>query len=311
MPINNQNILVTGVHGFVGEHVINELVQAGHKVTGTDRRSELSASLGEKVSQYISCDLSNPDDVRKINWNNIDSIIHLAGLSNVGASFEHPSEYMSVNTSVIIEMFEACIKANAYPRFIAISSGAVYKPTNDCIDESFETQATSPYAASKLASEILVSYYRGRGFDDATIARPFNHIGPGQGPGFIASDLSKQISYAGDGDEIQVGNLLTARDYTDVRDVARAYRMLAEADDLKGKIYNICSSKSVKGTDLFEEIVRVSGKSNISYKSDVNRLRPTDTPYVCGSNKKIQEDTGWQPEISLETTLADVLKSFE
>lgn len=310
MTKSKQTILVTGINGFVGEHLTNELVSCGHEVVGTGIQEQASDKINQKLKSYVKADLTNPSDVDQLNWDDIDSVIHLAGLSDVGASFGRAQLYMHINTAVIVELFESAMRANKFPRVIAVSTGAVYKPSDECITEDFPTQSTSPYGASKLASEHVVDYYRNRGFEDATSVRPFNHIGPGQGTGFIVSDLASQIHEADNGDEIKVGNLLTSRDYTDVRDVVRAYRMLCEADSLNNNLYNICSSKSVKGTEIFAGLVEASGKTDIRSESEVTKLRPTDVAFVCGSNQRIKEDAGWEPEIPLEQTLADVIKSL-
>jgi GDP-4-dehydro-6-deoxy-D-mannose reductase len=142
------------------------------------------------------------------------------------------------------------------------------------------------------------------------IARPFNHIGPGQNLGFLVPDLTKQVVDAERGlaEKIMVGNLEAKRDYTDVRDIARAYRLLLEKGK-SGEAYNICSGVSHSGQEMLDLILAKAG-SKVIVEQDPARMRPSDTPDIYGSHEKLTIDTGWQPEIPLETTLADVLADW-
>jgi GDP-4-dehydro-6-deoxy-D-mannose reductase len=152
-------------------------------------------------------------------------------------------------------------------------------------------------------------YYQGRGFD-CIVARPFNHIGPGQNPGFIVPDLTKQVIDIEKGlaQNILVGNLDAKRDYTDVRDITRAYRLLLEKG-VSGRTYNICSGRSISGHDILDEILRAAG-NRPPVEQDATKMRPSDTPDIYGSHDKITADTGWQPQIDIATTIKDVVADW-
>jgi GDP-4-dehydro-6-deoxy-D-mannose reductase len=196
------------------------------------------------------------------------------------------------------------------PRFIVISTGALYDAKAALpLTESSKVDPNSPYAVSKIGQEQMALYYTSRGFE-CIIARPFNHIGPGQGPGFIVPDLAEQIIKVekGEASEVMVGNLDAKRDYTDVRDIARAYRLLLEKGK-SGEVYNICSGTPRSGHEILEGLLAASG-GNVNTQQDPAKMRPSDTPEIYGSHDKLAQDTGWQPEIALEQTLRDVIADW-
>jgi len=302
------NILVTGSAGFVGGHLIKELQGNGHEVTAAINNNEnpLQGVLS------IAADLMIQDQVNeRINFKNIDAIIHLAGLAAVGPSFDEPHKYMQVNAGIEIILYEACIKQDSSPKFLIISSGTLYNPKKPMpINENSEVVPTSPYAVSKVAQESLAEYYSNRGFD-YVIARPFNHIGPGQNPGFIVPDFAKQVveSEKSEINEIMVGNLDAKRDYTDVRDIVRAYRLLIESEKTVNNTYNICSGNSVSGKEILDGLLEQS-RARVSVVQDPARMRPSDTPEIIGDHSKITKDTGWEPKIGLDQTLKDALEDW-
>jgi GDP-4-dehydro-6-deoxy-D-mannose reductase len=213
--------------------------------------------------------------------------------------------YINTNIGIQVNLFQAAIAQNVTPRFLIISSGSLYDPKAPLpISESSPINPSSPYAVSKLGQEQMAQYYSQRGFE-CIVARPFNHIGPGQGPGFIVPDLAQQIVT---GETVKVGNLDSERDYTDVRDIARAYRLLLE-NGKAGETYNVCSGKSVSGHQILDGLQKAAG-SSAAVEQDPSRMRPADNPVIYGSHDKLTADTGWQPEIKLETTLADVIADW-
>ena len=169
---------------------------------------------------------------------------------------------------------------------------------------------TSPYAVSKVTQEALAEYYSNRGFN-YVIARPFNHIGPGQNPGFIVPDFAKQIVAVerGETNKISVGNLQAKRDYTDVRDIVRAYRLLIESDNTDGKTYNICTRNSISGDEILQTLLSLTdAKVEIAQNPDL--MRPSDIPEVIGDYNRIKQDIHWEPVIKLNTTLLDSLNDW-
>lgn len=305
-----KKVLVTGVNGFVGHHLAKELAAHNISVVGIGGQDK-PGSKPKYVDDYLVLDLSDPKASKKIRFENIDAVIHLAGLAAVGPSFDNPLQYIETNIGIEVNLFEAALAQNKFPKFLIISSGGLYDPKASLpITEKSSLLPSSPYAVSKLGQEQMARYYGSRGFE-VVIARPFNHIGPGQGLGFIVPDLAQQIVDYKKGlvKEISVGNLEAKRDYTDVRDIARAYRLLIEKGG-PGETYNICSGKALSGHQILDGLLK---KADCSPKivQDPARMRPSDNPLIYGSHKKLTSHTGWQPEINIETTLADVITSFE
>jgi GDP-4-dehydro-6-deoxy-D-mannose reductase len=218
--------------------------------------------------------------------------------------------YINTNIGIEVNLFEAALKQKCFPKFLIISSGSLYDPKDKLpLIETSRVDPGSPYAVSKLGQEQMAQYYGQRGFE-YVIARPFNHVGPGQNEGFIVPDLTKQIVSVekGNGKNIKVGNLEAQRDYTDVRDIVRAYRLLVESGK-SGEIYNICSNKPLSGNDLLSKLIDLSS-SKPELISDPTKFRPTDSPVIYGSYDKLKKDTGWEPEIDIDTTLKDVLEDW-
>jgi GDP-4-dehydro-6-deoxy-D-mannose reductase len=302
-------VLVTGANGFVGQHLVKELSENGITVVGVGGH----AGAKEKslfISDYVVLDLNDADAVKKIDFSGIDGVIHLAGLAAVGPSFDDPLGYITTNIGIEVNLFEAAIAQNAKPKFLVVSSGNLYDASTDLpLTEDSQVLANSPYAVSKIGQEQMTLYYQTRGFE-CIIARPFNHIGPGQNPGFLVPDIAQQVIECEQGkrSEVLVGNLDGKRDYTDVRDIARAYRLLLEKGEA-GEIYNICSGKAVSGHDMVSGILAAAG-SKAPLKEDPDKMRPSDNPVVYGDSGKLAEATGWKPEIPLETTLSDVIADW-
>jgi len=302
-------ILVTGSNGFVGQHLVKELADNGMTVVG------VGGPIGNHeqppyVESYLELDLSKPEEAAKIDFTGVTGVVHLAGLAAVGPSFDDPMLYMNVNVGIEVNLFETALKQGAKPRFIIISSGTLYDPKSALpLTETSPVDPNSPYAVSKIGQEQMALYYQSRGFE-VIIARPFNHIGPGQGPGFIVPDFAQQIVAIekGEATDVLVGNLEAERDYTDVRDIVRAYRLLLEKGK-SGGVYNICSGKPVAGHAILDGLVKAS-HAKVEVKQDPDKMRPSDTPEIYGSHDRLAADTGWQPEIALDQTLVDVIADF-
>jgi GDP-4-dehydro-6-deoxy-D-mannose reductase len=193
-------------------------------------------------------------------------------------------------------------------RYIAISTGAAYASNQNMplTEESKLIEQGSPYAQSKILMEEALNKMSSRGLD-CILVRPFNHIGPGQEPGFLVPDLYQKILAAmKNSDPIKVGDLSTKRDYTDVRDVVKAYVNLAEADELKYTLYNVCSGKSVDGGTILKTLLHsMATSSEVKVEQDPALLRPDDPKDLYGSNQRISEVGSWQPTIPLEKTIED------
>lgn len=304
-----KKVLVTGANGFVGQHLVKELSDNGVTVVGVGGQTG-AAEKSPFVSEYMVLDLNDPVAVRKINFKDIDGVVHLAALATVGGSFDNPMAYITTNIGLETNLFEAALAQNAKSKFLIISSGTLYDPKAPLpMTETSETIPSSPYAVSKIGQEDMARYYGLRGFD-CIIARPFNHIGPGQNPGLLVPDIAQQIVECEKGkrSEISVGNLDSKRDYTDVRDIVRAYRLLLEKGQ-SGQTYNICSGKPVSGHDVVSGLL-AAADCKAPLKEDPDKMRPSDTPVNYGDSSKLAVATGWQPEIPLEQTLADVIADW-
>lgn len=304
-----RRVLVTGANGFVGQHLTKELSDNGLEVIGVGGKQGSGEKPGN-LTGYLILDLLDKDALRAIDFQHIDYVVHLAGLAAVGPSFDDPMQYINTNIGIEANLFEAALAQNAKPRFLIISSGALYDSKAPLpLSETSAVVPSSPYAVSKLGQEQMAQYYERRSFE-IIIARPFNHIGPGQNPGFIVPDLAQQIVAfeRGKTAEVMVGNLDAKRDYTDVRDIARAYRLLLKKGH-PGETYNICSGLSHSGHDILKGLLRASG-AKPSITQDLSKMRPSDTPEIYGNPEKLASHTGWHPEISLEDSLRDAIADW-
>ncbi len=311
MTESEPKILVTGVNGFVGGHLAEALSAEGYKVIGCGMQEQPSAMVADIV-KYFHCDLTVASEVDKLPLGEVDGVIHLAGLAAVGPSFDNPVKYMDVNEGAVIELFEAALRQDAKPKFVVISSGAIYDSKYEYRDESTPIKPSSPYAASKIGTEVWLQHYQERDFN-AVIARPFNHTGPNQDLGFIVPDFAEQVLKAANDPNytIKVGNIATERDYTDVRDIVQAYIKLMMTDDLRHTIYNVCSGNSVSGKEILGKLMTAVGNPNLPFEAEVSKLRPTDVPKVVGSYERLKEDTGWEPQIPFDQTISDTLEYWK
>ncbi len=304
-----KKIIITGVNGFVGNHLAREFSDAGYNIVGVGGRL-----LGQKqpdcIDEYIEVDLTDENEVAKISFEGVDGVMHLAGLAAVGPSFDDPVGYVKKNVAMETYLFEAALRQGVKPKFVIVSSGALYDPKASLpLTESSSVVPSSPYAVSKITQEQMGQYYAMRGFE-VVIARPFNHIGPGQGLGFLVPDLTKQIIDIehGEATKLLVGNLEAKRDFTDVRDIAHAYRLLFE-NGRRGEIYNVCSGESHSGATILEKLMSLS-TAQVAVEQDPTRMRPSDVPNIYGSPDKLTKDTGWTPQIAIEQTLQDVIEDW-
>ena len=288
--------LITGGAGFVGHWLADHLRSLGDQVVAIDREVDVTdpGALLAAVS-----------DARP------DAIYHLAALTHVGESWDEPLRVLGVNVIGTAALLAAARECGTDPRILVTSSAEVYGPVTDPallpLTESSPTAPLTPYAASKLAAEAIVSQ-AGRGHGQHVITvRPFNHIGPGQTPNFAVPALAKRIVDAERSGAltIPVGNLSARRDFTDVRDVVRAYRLLVEAGQ-PGDVYNVCSGVDVSIREIADRLLRLAGTS-LAFETDAALMRPVEVPVLRGDPGRLVEATGWKPEIPLDETLADVL----
>lgn len=287
--------LVTGAAGFAGAHLVDHLLRSGDDVVGIDR-SDADLRSWDDVATTVAA--ANPE-----------VIFHLAGAADVGASWQHPRATFEANATGTLHVLEAARLASVR-RVIVVSSADVYGTVDAGtlpLDEDSPVRPASPYAASKLAAEQLATQaWLGYGIETIRV-RAFNHLGPGQRSDFVAPAIAMAIAENERSGvrSIPIGNLSARRDFTDVRDVARAYRLLA-VDGEPGEAYCLCSGEALAVSDLAERLLGMS-TAEMSLTPDPNRQRPVDIPVLVGSHAKLTAATGWEPALSIDTTLSDLL----
>jgi len=295
---------ITGINGFVGKHLSDFLLSKGFEVIGTDLTDGFD---GNNKVKYFTLDILDADKLKQV-MNEIkpDFIFHLAGFSSVKKSFEQPELCRKINVIGTKNLLDSVVKANINPKILIISSADVYGvPESVPIKETDKLNPISPYAESRKEQEELCRKYPKL---HIIISRSFPHIGPGQQPIFVASDFAKQIAEIekkGKEPVIEVGNLEAKRDFTDVRDVVKAYLFAIEKCK-KGETYNICSGKAYSIKEILDKLISFA-KVKIKIEQDPARIRQSDIPILQGDNSKFVKQTGWKPEIHLEKTLKDIL----
>ena len=311
-----RRVLVTGVTGFAGSHLVDYMAARGDaEIWGIQRwrsRTENIEHLRDRMS-LVECDLRDAESTRDtIEQVRPDWIFHLAAQSFVPTSWKAPTESLTTNVLGQLHLFEACRRLGLKPRIqIACSSeeyGMVYE--NELpIRESNPLRPLSPYAVSKVAQDMLAYQYFMSYKTDVVRTRGFNHEGPRRGPVFVASDFAKQVADIERGLKppvIHVGNLEARRDFTDVRDMVKAYWLALEKGEA-GEVYNICSGKAWRIRDMLDLLLTMT-KQKIEVREDPARLRPSDVPVLLGDHSKFTDRTGWRPSIPFEQTLADMLE---
>jgi GDP-4-dehydro-6-deoxy-D-mannose reductase len=289
--------LVTGVSGFVGHHLVEHLRASGDDVTGCDRADG-------------SLDVLDPSSVRAVlDRVRPEVVYHLAGWSDVGASWAAPLEVFRVNAEGTLNVLDEC-RAAGVGRVLSVSSADVYgvvAADELPIGEDAPVRPVSPYAASKVAADYLgLQAWLGHGLPVLRV-RAFNHVGPGQTPRFVAPAIADRIARneRDGGGTVPVGDLSPRRDFTDVRDVVRAYRLLVERGE-PGEAYNVCSGRAVAIADLAERLLARATRP-MTLAEDPALRRPVDVPVLCGDYTKLRTATGWGPSIDLDETLDDLL----
>lgn len=295
-------VLITGIGGFVGPYLRDLLEGAGYEVFGFER------SVHEDNEKVFRGDLLNYEDVEKAVLDvSPSAVIHLAGFSSLKQSFEQPELCYRINVEGTENLLKACVKSGKRVKVIVVSSAEAYgKPQFLPITENHLLTSTSPYGKSRIDQEKLAEKYKAD--LDIVIMRSFNHTGPGQPPFFVVPDFAKQLIEIEKGFRppvLAVGNLEAVRDFSDVRDVVRAYKLAMEEGG-PGEIYNVCSGKGFSIREILLKMIALSGLK-IEIREESERFRPSEIPVLIGSYEKLRADTGFVPELSFEKTLRDML----
>lgn len=304
------SVLITGGGGFVGRHLIAELQRHNSfsRIIVLDAKSQ---ALPRGIEGHVVDITDSKTYTPIIQDAQPDWIIHLAAVSSVPFAIEHPELTRTVNVFATDHLIDTTLSVSPGAAFLVVSSADIYGSTgSEPVIELPLAQAhpLNPYAESKLEMELRIE----EKYNNSCIrVRPFPHIGPGQATGFVTSDFASQIAAiekGGHGSAIAVGNLDAKRDFTDVRDVVRAYRLLIEGGR-KGEVYHVASSRAHTISEVLETLLSFSSAS-ITVTQDPSRMRPSDNPVVVGSIEKIMREISWKPEISFRDSLKDILEDW-
>jgi len=309
-------ILITGAGGFVGTHLIRTLKSSGEaEIFAAVYKATSDISSLIPTDHIIAGDLTDFAYAQKlIELTTPDVIYHLAALSVVHSSMSQATTVMNGNTTISYNILEAVRQGAPKARVVAISSGNVYGAVQDTshpLDEKTPLRPLNPYAVSKVTQEMLALQYYLAYSLDVVILRPFNHTGIGQTTDFVIPKLAKQFVDIEKGvisPVIEVGNLDTIRDFTDVSDMVKAY-ILAADKGLSGEIYNIGSGTGHAISEILEVLQSLtSAKVEIKVKDDL--VRTADVPVLVADASKFRKATSWEPKIPLSKTILDILESF-
>jgi GDP-4-dehydro-6-deoxy-D-mannose reductase len=306
--------LITGITGFVGSHLAELLLSNGYEVYGTVRPRSSTENIDhiKNKVKLVEIDITDPHSVLKVVGDvKPDCIFHLAAQTFVPSSWNAPTETLNVNIMGTLNILEAARKLDTDTRIqIAGSSeeyGKVYKDEVP-IRETNPLRPMSPYGVSKVAADKLAVQYNMSYGLKTVVTRAFNHTGPRRGEVFATSNFAKQIAMIEKGKQEPViahGNMEAQRDFSDVRDVVRAYEISLQKCKF-GDVYNICSGKAITIKDMLNTLLGFS-KVKITTKFDESRARPSDVEVLCGDCSKFREQTGWKPSIPFEKTMEDLL----
>lgn len=292
-------LLVTGDRGFVGQHALNLLPAA----TGLSTLAP-HADICDKLGLIDCLEKFKPD-----------AVLHLAAKSFVPDSFQSPEKTFEVNFLGTLRLLQALAETGFTGRFLYAGTGDAYglvAAEQLPIREDLALRPRNPYAVSKLAAEALCYQWSLSCPFEIIMARPFNHIGAGQAPSFALSDFARQAAEIAAGQRspiLQVGNIDVTRDFTDVRDVVRAYELLLMQGQ-HGEIYNVCSGVEHSLRDLLERLSSFSGVK-VEIARDLARYRPAEQARVRGCHDKLTRDTGWLPQVPMDETLLNLYRYWE
>ena len=307
--------LVTGASGFVGGHLVEHLIGEGDLVVGLSASGRWPKELEHlgRHARIEACDLAQGDGEELaglIGRKRPEVIYHLAAQANPQASVADPRGTWALNLGGTLNLLEAVKGSGLGPRVVLVGSGVCYGnpgPEFLPVSESCPLRPNNPYAASKGAADLLgIQHHLAHG-TDVVMARPFNHAGPRQSPSYVLGGLARQVAEveAGTRPLIEVGNLDVVRDFTDVRDVVRAYRLLAGRGGA-GEIYNLGSGQGIRLADALRTLTSLA-RVPVEVRVDPARVRPVDQPLLVADASKLRAATGWAPRYAIEQTLADML----
>lgn len=302
-------VLIFGVNGFVGPYLAREFEQNGYEVLGSDRARDTSLKA---VSEYHASDLMDEDGVQKvISEVSPNLIVNLAAVSSVRESWKMPQTTVATNVVGSLNILEGAKRLSIPPRVLLIGSSEEYAPSLKPLSEESELDATNPYGISKVTQERFAKLYQEQFGIPVYMVRAFNHTGWGQNHAFAIPSWCKQVAeidHSGRGGIIKVGNTDVVRDFSDVRDIVRGYRLVIESG-YAGEVFNLGSGRACDLSHLLDIICSFSSQ-DVRIKQDESLMRPTDNPFVVCDHGKATRLLGWNVEFPIEETLKDMFLHF-
>ncbi|MCQ9206911.1 MAG: GDP-mannose 4,6-dehydratase [Omnitrophica bacterium] len=313
--------LITGVSGFVGGHYLEYLLAKYQnvKIFGLDTRRPKFAFLKNaqknKFAFYQGSLLNKKWLAHLIKKAGLDYIVNLASYSSVAYSWKHPVECAINNTDIFLNIAEAARKSKVKPKILSVGSSEEYGITRNGtspVTEDTQLSPANPYAVARVAQECYSNVYAGSYRMPLILTRSFNHIGPRQKDIFAVSALAKQVIEVKKGkrDKVVHGDLNIIRDFTDVRDIVRAYDLLLRKGKI-GNVYNVCSGEGHRLKDVLNMLAKEAGIKNLRTKQDPNLTRPIDNKAIIGSCAKLKQHTGFKTQYPLSQSLKDILNYWE
>ncbi len=308
-------VLITGASGFAGGWLCRECAEAGDDVVAVSRRGTVPDGCGRGVAVDLRDGAAVSELVGAVQP---DVVYHLAALTSVGRSWEQPARTLGDNDQTAVALLEALRKVGAGPRVIWVSSCEVYgEPEVLPATEDAPLRPANPYAVSKASAELLAQVYADAFGLQLVRVRPFSHSGPGQLPIFLLSNLARQAAEGrrdGVGRlEVVTGNPDTRRDFTDVRDVVRAYRLLGTAESVADgpRVFNVSSGVSVSAREQVALLSELMAPVEVTLAVDPQRVRAHEVMDLRGDPSRLTAATGWHPRIPLRQTMLDTIAWWE
>ncbi|MDH4157434.1 MAG: GDP-mannose 4,6-dehydratase [candidate division Zixibacteria bacterium] len=312
--MNKPLAFITGIGGFAGSHLAEQLLHSGYKVAGALYPGESTANIRDvrKHLSLVRLDIMNEKKCREtVRAFRPDYIFHLAAIASVGRSFRLERLTYDINFDGTLNVLAAALDLKRLKKFVFVSSCdtyGIFTPKTKLLRESQPFNPVSPYGISKAMAEHACMYYYRRYGLPVSIARAFNHSGPRQDDNFVIPSFARQIAMIEAGrqrPQLKVGDLSARRDLSDVRDIVTGYRLLAEKGKV-GRVYHLCTGRTASIQQVVTALVKMSA-ARISVKVDPGRLRKNDIPSLRGDNRRAVQELGYATRYSLNITLKDTL----
>ena len=304
-----EKVLIFGASGFVGSYLSQEFLNHDYEVYGSDKN--VTDMLPKEVEFQISDILNSIQTEKLIGEINPDIIVNLAAISSVGASWNIPQATIDINVIGALNIMEAARKVEKKPKIMFIGSSEEYIASSLPINENTPLNASNPYGISKISLERFAKLYRDQYGLNIYCVRPFNHTGVGQRESFVLPSFCKQVAKIEKSRKsgvINVGNISVKRDFSHVKDIVRAYRVIVESDCCE-VVYNVGSGKAYSLEKMLEYIISLSSQK-IEIQIDQSRFRPTDHPVICCDHSLISEKLGWEPEYTVFDALKEMFEYY-